>query len=118
MTDTTDDIAEEISFQSFDDDCKLLGSLLNDVLQREVGGTFMEKLERNRTLAQVLLRSHFYTSRCSSRWLLRRFCLVAEKTEECMSLMFLGFQEKNRKNSTETIILGSVVSLLEFLILK
>ncbi|XP_062163584.1 phosphoenolpyruvate carboxylase 4 [Alnus glutinosa] len=52
MTDTTDDIAEEISFQSFDDDCKLLGSLLNDVLQREVGGKFMEKLERNRTLAQ------------------------------------------------------------------
>lgn len=53
MTDTTDDIAEEISFQSFDDDCKLLGNLLNDVLQREVGGKFMEKLERNRILAQV-----------------------------------------------------------------
>ncbi|OAY47374.1 phosphoenolpyruvate carboxylase 4 [Manihot esculenta] len=52
MTDTTDDIAEEISFQSFDDDCKLLGNLLNDVLQREVGGKFMEKLERNRILAQ------------------------------------------------------------------
>ncbi|KAG2702647.1 hypothetical protein I3760_06G099900 [Carya illinoinensis] len=52
MTDTTDDIAEEISFQNFDDDCKLLGSLLNDVLQREVGGSFMEKVERNRTLAQ------------------------------------------------------------------
>ncbi|KAF2310419.1 hypothetical protein GH714_009787 [Hevea brasiliensis] len=52
MTDTTDDIAEEISFQSFDDDCKLLGNLLNDVLQREVGGSFMEKLERNRILAQ------------------------------------------------------------------
>ncbi|KAG2706762.1 hypothetical protein I3760_05G117500 [Carya illinoinensis] len=52
MTDTTDDIAEEISFQNFDDDCKLLGSLLNDVLQREVGGKFMEKVERNRTLAQ------------------------------------------------------------------
>ncbi|XP_030449295.1 phosphoenolpyruvate carboxylase 4 [Syzygium oleosum] len=52
MTDTTDDIAEEISFQNFDDDCKLLGSLLNDVLQREVGGTFMEKIERNRILAQ------------------------------------------------------------------
>ncbi|KAF5449407.1 hypothetical protein F2P56_029857 [Juglans regia] len=52
MTDTTDDIAEEISFQNFDDDCKLLGSLLNDVLQREVGGIFMEKVERNRTLAQ------------------------------------------------------------------
>ncbi|XP_075658531.1 phosphoenolpyruvate carboxylase 4 [Castanea sativa] len=52
MTDTTDDIAEEISFQSFDDDCRLLGSLLNDVLQREVGTKFMDKLERNRTLAQ------------------------------------------------------------------
>ncbi|KAG7978951.1 hypothetical protein I3843_05G105900 [Carya illinoinensis] len=52
MTDTTDDIAEEISFQNFDDDCNLLGSLLNDVLQREVGGKFMEKVERNRTLAQ------------------------------------------------------------------
>ncbi|KAB1206468.1 Phosphoenolpyruvate carboxylase 4 [Morella rubra] len=52
MTDNTDDIAEEISFQNFDDDCKLLGSLLNDVLQREVGSEFMEKLERNRTLAQ------------------------------------------------------------------
>lgn len=53
MTDTTDDIAEEISLQSFDDDCKLLGNLLNDVLQREVGSGFMEKLERNRVLAQV-----------------------------------------------------------------
>ncbi|KAA8532760.1 hypothetical protein F0562_032793 [Nyssa sinensis] len=52
MTDTTDDIAEEISFQSFDDDCKLLGNLLNDVLQREVGSGFMEKIERNRILAQ------------------------------------------------------------------
>lgn len=52
MTDTTDDIAEEISFQSFDDDCKLLGSLLNDVLQREVGSEFMEKVERTRILAQ------------------------------------------------------------------
>ncbi|XP_050224083.1 phosphoenolpyruvate carboxylase 4 isoform X2 [Mercurialis annua] len=52
MTDTTDDIAEEISFQSYDDDCKLLGNLFNDVLQREVGSNFMEKLERNRILAQ------------------------------------------------------------------
>lgn len=53
MTDTTDDIAEEISFQSFEDDCKLLGSLFNDVLQREVGTDFMEKIERTRVLAQV-----------------------------------------------------------------
>lgn len=52
MTDTTDDIAEEISFQSFDDDCKLLGNLLNDVLQREVGSESMEKVERTRVLAQ------------------------------------------------------------------
>lgn len=53
MTDTTDDIAEEISFQSFDDDCRMLRSLLQEVLQREVGGQFMDKVERNRILAQV-----------------------------------------------------------------
>nr|XP_019710665.1 phosphoenolpyruvate carboxylase 4 [Elaeis guineensis] len=52
MTDTTDDIAEEISFQSLDDDCRLLGSLLNDVLHRELGSQFMENVERKRILAQ------------------------------------------------------------------
>ncbi|XP_057447942.1 phosphoenolpyruvate carboxylase 4-like [Lotus japonicus] len=52
MTDNTDDIAEDISFQSFDDDCKLLGNLLNDVLQREVGTHFVEQLEKIRVLAQ------------------------------------------------------------------
>ncbi|KAI4357885.1 hypothetical protein L6164_001804 [Bauhinia variegata] len=54
MADTTDDvgIAEEISFQSFDDDCKLLGNLLFDVLHREVGSNFVEKLERTRILAE------------------------------------------------------------------
>ncbi|KAF9626063.1 hypothetical protein IFM89_030731 [Coptis chinensis] len=52
MTDTTDDIAEEISFQSFEDDCRLLGSLLNDVLQREVGDQFIQTVERKRILAQ------------------------------------------------------------------
>ncbi|CAN4125209.1 unnamed protein product [Withania somnifera] len=52
MTDVTDDIAEEISFQGFDDDCRLLQSLLNDVLNREVGPQFMEKVERTRVLAQ------------------------------------------------------------------
>ncbi|KAL4195713.1 hypothetical protein AMTRI_Chr04g242470 [Amborella trichopoda] len=51
MTDTTDDIAEEISFQSFEDDCRLLGSLLNDVLQREVGQAFVDKIERKRVLS-------------------------------------------------------------------
>lgn len=53
MTDITDDIAEEISFQGFEDDCRLLGNLLNDVLQRELGPDFMDKLERTRVLAQV-----------------------------------------------------------------
>ncbi|KAF3782969.1 Phosphoenolpyruvate carboxylase 4 [Nymphaea thermarum] len=52
MTDTTDDIAEEITFQTFDDDCRLLGNLLKDVLQREVGQAFLEKIERQRVLAQ------------------------------------------------------------------
>ncbi|EFJ16055.1 hypothetical protein SELMODRAFT_117085 [Selaginella moellendorffii] len=52
MTDATDDIAEEISFQAFDDDCHLLGNLLNDCLQREVGPRLMEKVERVRLLAQ------------------------------------------------------------------
>ncbi|XP_068637271.1 phosphoenolpyruvate carboxylase 4-like [Aristolochia californica] len=52
MTDTTDDIAEEISFQSFEDDCRLLQNLLNDILHREVGHDIMEKIERLRILAQ------------------------------------------------------------------
>ncbi|KAI5353024.1 PREDICTED: phosphoenolpyruvate [Prunus dulcis] len=52
MTDTTDDIAEEISFQSFQDDCRMLGSLLQEVLQREVRSEIMEKVERTRILAQ------------------------------------------------------------------
>ncbi|XP_060184100.1 phosphoenolpyruvate carboxylase 4 [Lycium barbarum] len=52
MTDVTDDIQEEISFQGFEDDCRLLQSLLNDVLNREVGPQFMEKVERIRVLAQ------------------------------------------------------------------
>ncbi|KAL5123545.1 Phosphoenolpyruvate carboxylase 4 [Glycine soja] len=52
MTDITDDIAEEISFQGFEDDCKLLGNLLNDILQREAGSTFVDKLEKIRVLSQ------------------------------------------------------------------
>ncbi|XP_039143170.1 phosphoenolpyruvate carboxylase 4 isoform X2 [Dioscorea cayenensis subsp. rotundata] len=52
MTDTTDDIAEEISFQSFEDECHLLRSLLNDVLHRELGPQFMDTVERKRILAQ------------------------------------------------------------------
>ncbi|TVU22248.1 hypothetical protein EJB05_31932 [Eragrostis curvula] len=52
MPDTTDDIAEGISFQAFEDDCRLLGSLLHDVLLRELGPRFIDILERNRILAQ------------------------------------------------------------------
>uniref|UniRef100_A0A6N2MSW1 phosphoenolpyruvate carboxylase n=1 Tax=Salix viminalis TaxID=40686 RepID=A0A6N2MSW1_SALVM len=59
MTDITDDIAEEISFQGFDDYCKLLKNLLNDVLQREVGTEFVDKLERNLTLAQSACNLRF-----------------------------------------------------------
>lgn len=55
MTDIIDEIAEEISFQGFEDDCKLLGNLLNDVLHREVGNKFVEKLEKTKVLAQVSL---------------------------------------------------------------
>ncbi|XP_071716426.1 phosphoenolpyruvate carboxylase 4-like [Rutidosis leptorrhynchoides] len=59
MTDITDDIAEEISIQSYDDDLRLLFSLLHDVLQREVGPNIMEKIEHTRTLSQsaCLIRS-------------------------------------------------------------
>ncbi|XP_071707345.1 phosphoenolpyruvate carboxylase 4-like isoform X2 [Rutidosis leptorrhynchoides] len=52
MTDIMDDIAEEISFQSYEDDLRLLFSLLNDVLQREVGANIMAKVEHTRTLSQ------------------------------------------------------------------
>lgn len=60
MTDITDDIAEEISFQGFEDDCKLLGNLLNDILQREAGSTFVDKLEKIRVLSQVLIFLFFF----------------------------------------------------------
>ena len=78
MTDTTDDIAEEISFQAFDDDCKLLGNLLNDILQREVGTEFMEKFERTRILAQVSLSLPLSFSPCYLRFL--RFCCRFENS--------------------------------------
>lgn len=57
--DTTDDIAEEISFQSFEDDCRILRSLFNDVLLREVGSDFVHKLERIRILAEVHFLFYF-----------------------------------------------------------
>ncbi|CAO2180597.1 unnamed protein product [Urochloa humidicola] len=52
MPDSTDDIAEGISFQAFEDDCRLLATLLHDVLLRELGTRFIHILERTRILAQ------------------------------------------------------------------
>ncbi|KAK4479862.1 hypothetical protein RD792_015405 [Penstemon davidsonii] len=52
MTDITDDIAEEISCKEFENYCGLLGNLLDDVLLRELGPRFMEKLEKTKMLAQ------------------------------------------------------------------
>lgn len=57
--DTTDDIAEEISFQTFEDDCRILRSLFNDVLLREVGSDFVHKLERIRVLSEVRIYEYF-----------------------------------------------------------
>ena len=96
MTDTTDDIAEDISFQAFEDDCQLLGNLLNDCLQHEVGNDFMEKVERARLLAQVftaITHSSFVSSHLSlsrSRWNIKHrhafphligfiFCITVEQ---------------------------------------
>lgn len=53
MTDTTDDITEDLSFQALDDDCRLLKSLLDDCLKHEVGEEFLGKVDRIRALAQV-----------------------------------------------------------------
>lgn len=53
MTDITDDITEDLSFQALDDDCRLLKSLLDECLKLEVGEEFLAKVERVRTLAQV-----------------------------------------------------------------
>lgn len=53
MADTTDEIAEEMSFQPLEDDCKLLGSLLDDCLRHEVGEDFMARIEKVRSLAHV-----------------------------------------------------------------
>ncbi|XP_024533989.1 phosphoenolpyruvate carboxylase 4 [Selaginella moellendorffii] len=72
MIDTTDDIAEEISFQSFEDDCHLLGNLLNDCLQREVGHEFTEKVERLRVLAQSACNMRAAGVDDASEWLSRK----------------------------------------------
>ncbi|KAI5058436.1 hypothetical protein GOP47_0026606 [Adiantum capillus-veneris] len=69
MTDTTDDIAEEISFQAFEDDCHLLGNLLIDCLQREVGQGFMEKVDRARMLAQSACNMRMVGLEDAAEWL-------------------------------------------------
>lgn len=89
MTDITDDIAEEISFQSFDDDCRLLESLLKDVLQREVGTHFMEKVEKTKVLAQVPSNSSSYMNTLFD---LSVFC-ISDVLCFSFSFIFLSFFE-------------------------
>eukprot|EP00250_Pteridium_aquilinum_P033931 c6677_g1_i1 orf=354-3539(-) len=69
MTDTTDDIAEDLSFQAFEDDCHLLGNLLNDCLQHEVGHDFMEKVDRVRLLAQSSCNMRMAGIEHAAEWL-------------------------------------------------
>lgn len=54
MTDTTDDytFAEDYPLQPLVDDCRLLGSLLDDCLRLEVGDELFGKLERIKTISQ------------------------------------------------------------------
>lgn len=86
MTDTTDDIAEEISFQAFDDDCHLLGNLLNDCLQREVGHQFTEKVDRVRLLAQSACNMRTAGVEDAADWLSRQL----EKEISSMTLEEAG----------------------------
>eukprot|EP00850_Spirogloea_muscicola_P006574 SM000031S11583 [mRNA] locus=s31:530160:538185:+ [translate_table: standard] len=72
MTDTTDDIAEEISFQSFDDDCRLLGSLLDECLKLEVGEEFIAKVDRVRLLAQSACNMRTTGVEEAAEWLSRQ----------------------------------------------
>jgi len=72
MTDTVDDIAEEISFQAFDDDCHLLGNLLNDCLQREVGQHFTDKVDKVRLLAQSACNMRMAGVDDAAEWLSRQ----------------------------------------------
>ncbi|CAA2974554.1 phosphoenolpyruvate carboxylase 4 [Olea europaea subsp. europaea] len=88
MTDITDDIAEEISFQSFDDDCRLLESLLKDVLQREVGTHFMEKVEKTKVLAQSACNMRMATIEDTAELLEKQLATELSKMslEEALSL--------------------------------
>lgn len=106
MTDTTDDIAEEISFQSFEDDFKLLGNLLNDVLQREVGSQFMAKIERIRLLALVTLFSFHY--------FLFSFCFFVKQTHTVTTFKM----EENQNTVTVFICMACLLPFyFSFLVL-
>jgi len=47
-----DEIVEEISFRDFEDDFHLLKSLLNNVLQCEVGQQFTKKFKREQLVVE------------------------------------------------------------------
>lgn len=69
MTDSTDDIVniDVYSLAPLEDDCKLLGTLLDDCLKEEVGEELFKKLERVRALAQCasqLAQKHDQVSCC------------------------------------------------------
>ncbi|KAL0372568.1 UNVERIFIED_CONTAM: Phosphoenolpyruvate carboxylase 4 [Sesamum calycinum] len=61
MTDITDDIAEEISSRGFEDDCRLLGNLLNDVLHREVPPNLWKSSKKPESSLRFLLFPCFST---------------------------------------------------------
>eukprot|EP00245_Coleochaete_scutata_P002535 TRINITY_DN13429_c0_g1_i2.p1 TRINITY_DN13429_c0_g1~~TRINITY_DN13429_c0_g1_i2.p1 ORF type:complete len:1088 (+),score=218.89 TRINITY_DN13429_c0_g1_i2:195-3458(+) len=72
MTDTTDEIVEEISFQLFDDDCRLLGSLLDECLKVEVGEKFMNRVDQLRLLAQSSCNLRISGAEEAAEWLSKK----------------------------------------------
>ncbi|KAG1676257.1 hypothetical protein FOA52_006475 [Chlamydomonas sp. UWO 241] len=50
--DSTERQSEEISLQPLDDDCRMLGSLLDYCLKHEIGDTLFAKVERIRAISQ------------------------------------------------------------------
>lgn len=46
-------LLQDFPLQALDDDCRLLGSLLDDTLRIEVGDVLFEKIERIRSMAQA-----------------------------------------------------------------
>lgn len=90
MTDSTDDyhVAEDFPLAALEDDCKLLGSMLDDCLKVEVGEELFKKVERIRALAQcaAMLAQKYDTG--ASRILSQRMAdeLVNMQLDEALPL--------------------------------